>query len=328
MRLRKHDLSNGMKPLTLGGMKPSFLCGLAVCIALVSFTAAAAEKETSSPSAPAIPVLQKIKEQGDGAEKGGALEFDHVGKEFGADMWLVSGDKVMQTIYVLPSGAAIVGGVLVSPDGKEISPGMHQEFARKNKARVDTIVNRVKTSIETAAKKEKTTPDAAKTNPPITSETVWERMSSLGIVHFGADKEVPVIYLVIDPTQDVSQQAFAKLDGFAAEKKIDLRVVPISLHSPEAILRLAVLLGEAAPQESLRSLMTEKNIEESKMSEKGPPPNPQGAMKLKNNADFVDALKINTLPSLFYRRSSADPVRAVKGEPKNWSIIFNELGLQ
>ncbi len=285
-----------------------------------------------APNAANVPVLQKIREQGGGVP----MEFDYIAKEQDADVWLISGDKIMQMIYILPSGAAVIGGTLISPQGVELSTILQKKFADENRDRAAQILNRVRTSMqeedkksaavvpdtEIAAKPQNAETEKPVAKPAVSGAMVWDSMAKLGVVHYGADKDAPVLYLVMDPLDPASQQAFKTLEPFADKKLLDLRVVPISLASTATIMQVALVLGDKDAAAKLKLMIEGTDIMPKE------PPKPEGGLLLKNNADFVIAMKLNALPSIFYRRSETDPIRAVKGSPKDWAPIFTELGLK
>ena len=272
----------------------------------------------AEPTMEQFPVLQKIKD-----EAKGALSFDYVGRESDADVWLVSGDKVMQMVHVLPSGSAIVGGVLVSSEGKELSTGLQKKFADAHRERAAEILANVRKSMGAdAATVAPLSAEEVKTKAAATSNLIWSRMPTLGLIRYGADKDAPILYLVMDPTEAPSQEAFKKVEQFAIDKKLDLRVVPISLTSAESVMPIATAMGASDPATALKEVM------DGKKPAADEPPNPQGVAALKNNADFSQALHLDKVPAVFYRKSEKDPIRVIKGAPKDWSSVFKELGLE
>jgi len=316
-------------------MKKHLLYVLAFCSVLSP--AFAQDKASDSvvrvatPNGEDVPVLKKI---GDLAGEKAHVEYDYLGTKYGADVWLLSGEKVMEMIQVLPSGAAIMGGTFVSPEGEDVGQAIQKDFAAQNPARAQKILERVRASLnkdgappppDQANEPATTAPAAEKSKTPdaaATAEMIWSHMDKLGLVRYGAEKDAPIVYLVIDPTQEPSVEAFKKLEPFADAKKIDLRVVPITLTSEKALMDIAMILPDKTSPQELKDLMAGKHP----LSKA--PPNPDGGLLLKNTADFVEAMRLNTLPSLFYRPSATGPIRAVKGMPKDWDPILKELGIE
>ena len=286
-----------------------------------SAVVAASETPSETPKAENVPVLMKIKEI---SGKDRKIEYDYMGKQYGADIWLVSGTHVIQMIEVLPSGAAIIGGTFVSPEGQELGGALQKNFADTHHDRAQEILKQVRESLDKAPKAAvesgKPAPAAA-----ITGAEVWNTMPKLGYVQYGSDdKALPVVYMVMDPAEPASKDAFAKLDAFAEAKKLNLRVVPITLTSTDTIMVLSNILAGSDQPKALKDFINGKRPAASAHE----PPKPEGGLLLKNNADFVEVMKLDKLPSLFYRKSDADPIRAVKGTPKDWPAILKELGLE
>lgn len=279
-----------------------------------------------APQAEKIPVLKKI---GEMAGKKSDVEYDYLGKEFDADVWLISGDTLMEMVHVLPSGAAIMGGTFVSPEGKELGSVLQKKFAAENPERAQQILTRVRASIEknntqtgqSPAPQAETSQEFPK-DAAATAEMIWSHMDKLGLVRYGAEKDAPVVYLVLDPTQPDSIDAFKKLEPFAEAKKIDLRAVPISFSSEQVLMNVALILPHKEAPRLLKALMNGRSFASKE------PPNPDGGLLLKNTADFVEAMRLNVLPSLFYRHSPAEPIRAVKGPPKDWTPILKDLSIE
>lgn len=309
-------------------MKHSAARMLLGSVFLVTAFAAHAQDAVKSPDPKTIPVLEKIKSQGQD------LAYDYIGSNAGIEAWLISGDKVMQMVYVLPSGAAIVGGTLVSQDGKELSSVLQRDFAEKHRDRATAILDKVKASIgETGAalpadpvkpvmagQEAAPTDHAAAKQAPM--DMLWSKMQELGTVRFGATENAPIVYAVLDPVQAESKQAWKVLSEWAETNRIDLRIVPISLDKHEAALGSALVLSDADPVKTWRAWMAGTTPVQTKQA----PANPDGVLRLKINADFVQALTLTT-PSLLYRRDQTSPIRVVKGAPKNWDTVKGELGI-
>ena len=287
--------------------------------------ASASLARVQAPKVDDFPVLKKIAAM---ADKNAGVEYDYLGKESDVEIWLISGDRIMEMVHVLPSGAAIMGGTFISSDGKELSSAIQKKFAADHPDRAQKIIARVRASMgkdDVAQVPQQNQPQAttpAPTDKVGTAEMIWAHMDKLGLVRYGADKDAPVVYLVIDPTQAASVEAFKKLEPFAENKKIDLRVVPIAISSEQALMDIALILPRQSAAQDLKDLM------EGKRPVSKEPPNPDGGLLLKNTADFVEAMRLNALPSLFYRHSISEPIRAVKGPPKDWAPVLKELDVE
>ncbi len=288
---------------------------LILMMALV-FPALAQEKGKVNPNAPdpeKIPVLQKIKEQGEN------LAYDYLGRRFGTDTWLITGPGVMQVIYTVPNGvAAVVGGVLVGPDGQEISTAMQREFTEANPERAQKLLEQARQSVDTASAE---TPGPK----PSPSETIWTQLAQLGLITYAArdiDAPVPIVYAVLDPDQAESGETFLRLLPLAESGRIVLHVVPLLTRRADRLLDMAHILSspEDAPALWQKAVAQESfNIPQTV--------DPKGAEALNANASFAAGLKLYTVPFLFYRIPEAEGwsrVRAVKGMPKDWETLLKE----
>lgn len=267
-----------------------------------------------------IPVLQTI------ASTAKDVSFEYLGKAEAADLWLVTGKRIMQTVYVLPNGQAIVGGLLVDAQGNEISTRMQQEFARANPDRAGRALALAQgetpppAAASQAAPTEQAAPAAATppAMPPPSTDALWDELYRLGLIAVGKNAQAPLLYAALDPAQDESKKAYAKLKPLADKGVIALRIIPMSNEVP---LQVAQVLGSMDPASSWDKLIAGK-------MKPGGMPNADGAARLKSNNDFAQKLHIQSAPFFLYRQIDNNAVRAVKGLPKDWSAMEGELGLK
>jgi hypothetical protein len=269
----------------------------------------------SGPNPEKMAVLKKIKEQGEN------LEYHYLGRRFGMDAWLITGKGVMQIVHTAPNGlSAVVGGVLVGPDGQEISSAMQREFTEKNPELAQKL-------LETAREKPDNAPAEAAA-PQNKSDQVWNDLSKLGLVTYAVtdiDAPVPIVYAMLDPEQEESKIAFRKLLPLAEEGKIVLHAVPLATTSGAALAPIAAVLA------------AKDSVDQWKKFLGGTPPqmpdtiDPMGAEKLNANVTFAQGLKLKGVPFFFYRKPEAGgwgKVQVLKGMPKNWEIFLKSIEIQ
>jgi hypothetical protein len=113
-----------------------------------------------------IPALQKIKEQGKD------FSFEYLGSRNGMDTWLVHGSGVMQMVYMPANGdAAVIGGLLIGPDGKEIGTELQQQFVSKHPEKAKEILLQARTGQEVAQKE--TAPPSSKAQDLWRVWSIW-----------------------------------------------------------------------------------------------------------------------------------------------------------
>jgi len=290
---------------------------LVLMVLIAALPAAAQEKKAKNPNAPdpdKIPVLQKIKEQGPD------LSYDYLGRRFGTDAWLITGKGVMQIVYTTPKGvSAVVGGVLIGPDGQEVSTTMQREFTEQNPERAQALLEQARQGMESVA------PAAA---PESKSEAVWTNLSKLGLVTFAVKEikaPVPIVYAVLDPDQAESREMFARLLPLAENGRLVLHVVPLLTKRADRLLDVAQVLAAENGTELWKKMIADEAIEVPETVD------PKGAEGLNANVTFAKGMKLYRLPFLFYRIPSAEgwgKVRALNGVPADWEKLLKELEIQ
>jgi len=286
---------------------------LSILMLALAFPALADAKKTPNANAPdpsAMPVLEKLKATGDG------LSYDYLGRRFGTDAWLITGKGVMQIVYTVPGGvSAVVGGVLVGPDGQEVSSAMQREFTEQNPERAKEMLLAAQQSVDKPA------PAPAKPK----SESVWARLGGLGFVTYAAadiDTPVPVVYALLDPDEADSKQMFARLLPLAERGAIALNVVPLLTRRADRLLDVAYVLASADAPEEWKTLIADAALDMPQTID------PKGAEALNANVSFAQDMKIYSVPFLFYRVPDAQGwgrVRALKGLPKDWDGFIGDL---
>lgn len=271
------------------------------------------------------PVLEKLR----GTDA--ALAYDYLGKKYGLDAWLLSGPELMQIVYVLPeSKSAIVGGTLVTADGKEASSELLQNFMQTNAERSAQILEAVhpKTADKDANKAaaQSTAKPAAKSGAVISpSEKFWQDLSVIGGVSFGENKESPEIFAVLDPAQTDTKMVWNLLAPLAEKGHLRVTIVPLAATSADSIMDVAYVLGASEPQQAWSELM--KGVK----PDAAETPETHGVLRMKAIVDMAQALNLRQLPLLVYRAADGQKhtgaVRVVRGAPKNWVALFTEMGL-
>jgi hypothetical protein len=292
------------------------LCVILMCV--VAFPALAQMKKTEPPPNPdKIAVLKKIRAQGQN------LDYVYLGRRFGMDAWVISGPGVMQVLYTAPGGlSAIVGGILVGPDGQEVSTAMQREFTQKNPARAQKMLEMARQVPTDAKKQAADAPLASK------SDKIWDRLAGLGLVTAVAanvSKPVPIVYMVLDPQQPGSKTAWEKISGLADRGLVVAHAVPLATQSADRLLDIAYVLGSEKRRALWDALLA------GTMSPPGETVDPKGAVAMNDNVTFARDLKIYTVPFFLYRVPGANgswgPVRAVKGLPNDWGVILSDMGI-
>lgn len=304
---------------------------IAVLAFVWSVPASAQMKKTQpAPDPNKVAVLKKIREQGKN------LEYAYLGRRFGMDAWVISGPGVMQVLYTAPDGvAAVVGGVLVGPDGQEVSTAMQREFTQKYPARAQKMLEAARSKPAEAVAQNAATGDKAASPPaadekPISrSEQIWTRLGGLGLVTAASPdvtKPVPVVYAILDPSQADSKTVWDKLSALADRGLIVVHAVPLATQTADQLLDIAHVLGGGDDRRALWDGLLAGTKPAAPQTV-----DPKGAVGLNDNVTFAQELKIFAVPFLLYRvpatASSWGPVRAVKGMPKDWSVILSDLGV-
>lgn len=288
-----------------------FFASLLISVLLVS-QAWAQEIKNVEPDPNSFPVLQKLKGED------GKLSYDYLGKSMGIDAWLLSGPDVMQVIYITPSSkGAMVGGALVDAEGKEISSGLTRKFMEQYPERAQEILVTVRKI--TPGDKDANKADQKETADPASrSEKFWQQLNQGGKIRFGAEKDAPVLFALLDPAQKQSKYFWQKISPVLKSKKITLYILPIGLTSADSILEIANILGSANPQEGwLKAMKGQSTVTQTT-------PESNGVLGMKANVEIAQSIHLRQVPLLVYR-GKQDKIRLVSGQPKNWQDFLDEL---
>jgi hypothetical protein len=289
-------------------------------------------KDEMEPNPDSIPVLKKIK----GAKED--LTYDYLGKKLGMDAWLLSGPDVMQIVYTHKDlDGAMLGGVLIGPDAKEVSSTLTKEFMARYPKRAQEIIVAVRSHQAKVAADAKNSPVyAAKNTAAVTdekpadaapagaanspSEKLWARLQSTGQITFGNNESTPVIYAILDPAQKETKVVWAALGPLAKDNKVTLHVVPLGLTTADSIMEIATVLGSKDPSASWEKVMKGDTV----IGET--PPDTSGVLGMKNNVDLAQSLSLRQLPFMVYREAGGK-IRILRGVPKQWDEFLKEINV-
>ena len=274
-------------------------------------TAPEAIEKNIEPNPDDFPVLKKLQ----GTSK--KTSYDYLGKRFNMDAWLLSGPDLMQVVYINPtSEGALVGGALIGPDGKEVSSELTHQFMEQYPERAQEILITVR---KLNKKEVAALPETPATNSP--SEILWQRLQQSGKIRFGAKKDAPVLFAILDPIQPASKKFWAKVKPLLDQQKITLYVLPLGMTSADSLLEIATTLGSKDPAGDWEKLMRGETTVRSE------PPENSGALGMKANVELAQSLKLQDVPFLVYR-GKTDKIRIVRGNPKNWTPLLQDLQVQ
>lgn len=283
--------------------------------------------------ADSFPVLKNLRGEDE------KLHYDYLGKEKAVHVWILSGPGIMQTIYTLPDGHAIVGGTMVSAEGKEISSDMARDFMARSPEQAEAILVRLRTAKETA---ETETPEAGSDttaaentvtteSPPAEStsvspsESLWAELGQTGYVSYGSETGVPVIYAILDPVQAESKSVWQTLSPLAKANQITLHVIPLALETGDSIMEIASVLGSDNPPEAWDKLMQGQSVIG------GDAPDGEKVMAIEATIKLAQRLNLKSLPFLIYRvpqNGEEGKVRMLNGVPKDWNKLLTEMNVQ
>jgi|ERR1700722_18021429 len=302
-----------MKLFFKTGIRP-VLAGVATLFLSASLLAAEAEKvKAHDPDPAANPVLAGI------MKTGAKLYF--LGDRGGLDGWLIYKDGQVQVAYALPdSKYALVGG-LFGPDGDSVSSEQIQTLLTNNKELNAQLAMGMQTTTAPTVPGQVPASMPQQGNQavdlPSPGERLMKDLQNAAGVDVG-DSSAPMLMMVMDPNCPHCQATWRTLHDSVANKKLQIRLVPIGVLGTDNGRAAAQLLHVADPITAW-----DKYIAGDKTQLAGTP-DPALTAAVHANEALIDSWHIEMTPYLVYRAKDGK-VKIVQGEPESAAIVLNDI---
>ncbi|MBK6896171.1 MAG: thioredoxin fold domain-containing protein [Alphaproteobacteria bacterium] len=239
--------------------------------------------------------------------EGAQIRF--LGRDEGAEGWVVIKNGVEQYFYVLPTGAFITG-IMFDKQGNALTVQQVQRLRGQGDDLLDRLAS------ETPNKPSEASPDKTKYDFKTPSEQFFYDVENSNWIAFGK-AGTPVFYSFIDPQCPHCHEMMKELKPLLDEGKAQVRLIPIGFR-PETEAQAAFLLAAPDPIELWwRNLDGDTNALPAKSEI-----NTQGVQR---NLSIMQAWKLSGTPTLIYRAKD-ESVKIIEGKPKNVQSLIGDLG--
>ncbi len=239
--------------------------------------------------------------------EGAQIRF--LGRDEGAEGWVVIKNGVEQYFYVLPTGAFITG-IMFDKQGNALTVQQVQRLRGQGDDLLDRLAS------ETPNKPSEASPDKTKYDFKTPSEQFFYDVENSNWIPFGK-AGTPVFYSFIDPQCPHCHEMMKELKPLLDEGKAQVRLIPIGFR-PETEAQAAFLLAAPDPIELWwRNLDGDTNALPAKSEI-----NTQGVQR---NLSIMQAWKLSGTPTLIYRAKD-ESVKIIEGKPKNLQSLIGDLG--
>lgn len=239
--------------------------------------------------------------------EGAQIRF--LGRDEGAEGWVVIKNGVEQYFYVLPTGAFITG-IMFDKQGNALTVQQVQRLRGQGDDLLDRLAS------ETPNKPSEASPDKTKYDFKTPSEQFFYDVENSNWIPFGK-AGTPVFYSFIDPQCPHCHEMMKELKPLLDEGKAQVRLIPIGFR-PETEAQAAFLLAAPDPIELWwRNLDGDTNALPAKSEI-----NTQGVQR---NLSIMQAWKLSGTPTLIYRAKD-ESVKIIEGKPKNVQSLIGDLG--
>lgn len=272
-----------------------------------------------------IPALRNILQSG--------AQLRYIGDEYGLKGYFVTNNNQGQLIYITPDGQASIIGALFSGDGLPISalqlarltqtgfdpsPYVNGNIAAQS-ARQTTAPAATPNASTTATANASTATTAAAQQSP--GEQLMAEANQLSWIAYGPPS-APSVLVFMDPNCDHCHNLFKELQPLAAQGKIYMRVIPVSVIDPDKS-RIDVLniLGSSDPAAAWANQI---NSGQSAPAVTQTDTRAEAAL-LSNNRTF-NRWQLNVTPYSVYRSKATGQVKVMTSKPTDMAAFLADLG--
>lgn len=257
-------------------------------------------------------------------------QINYIGSRYGMDVWIATRDSVLQLIYTTPDKQAmLINGILVGPDGTDVTTALQQEFVSKNPEQAEAMLqvvsgdqknlSQVEPSAQTPQPGTSTQVAAQK---PSKSELLWRDLADAHSVTIGPKDGVPTAYMFVDLGCSHCKDLWAKVAPAVNAKLLQVKLVPVSVLGPDSEKAAAALLGmDAAQQVKAWDNHIKGGKDATNFTQ-------AGKAALTANQQLFAHYKQNSTPILVYRSQAEQKVKMVLGTPADMNGIWADIGIQ
>lgn len=243
--------------------------------------------------------------------QGGDARF--LGRAHGMDGWLVKlGDNV-RAMYVAPDGKGVVVGLMHDENGDNLT--VRQIEALQPSGDAEPVAAQ-----EEAAAQEPGNEDAVAASPASAeaeqdpAKAAWEAAGTLAYVPIG-NADAPVIYVMFDPRCSYCALYLSDLlEGPISARKLNVRMVPVSVLGDASVRLAASLLGAPVPAEAILRHAIGRSMEL-------PEPTEENMAVVRHNSEVLSGLGLRSTPRTIYR-TPAGEYGVITGAPQNLAAFI------
>lgn len=227
-------------------------------------------------------------------------------------VYAVNGD-IFRVFYLTPDGQALIGGVLWTQDGHNVT-----------RDTIAPIKGAIPTVTITGAKKAASGQASAPLDATTLSAEQVKRVAQANVGLEGQDG-LPRLTMVIDPLCPWSIRALNTLEPFVARGQIQLALLPVSINDHEnnnASTPAATALLSAVPHEM--KAMWQKIIDLHHVADDMPRTD-EAALHLQQNMAIANAIGVPGTPTFIWR-DKAGASHVTEGLPEDVERLVRELG--
>lgn len=288
------------------------------CLGLSALPQPAWSADAKSPTIASIKPLQEW-------QKKTNTKINYVGSRHGMDLWIATRDGILQLIYTTPDKRGmLIDGVLLGPDGSDVTSALQQEFVLKNPDEAEAMLQNANgtntmQNVEPAARSPEPGTTQVAAQKPAKSELLWRDLGQAATISFGAD-DAPLAYMVVDLSCDHCKMLWDKIQPAVEAKVLQIKLLPIAILGEESEARGTALLSQGNPADAWL-VHTKGGTEPTDTTKAG-----EKAFAL--NQALAKAYRLNSTPILIYRDQSQQKVKMVLGTPNDMNTIWTDLGVK
>jgi thiol:disulfide interchange protein DsbG len=251
-----------------------------------------------------VPALRRIASNG--------AELLDIGIEHGMRGVFARKGGAFQVFYITPDGQAVIGGVMWSATGKNIT--------RQQVTPIDGAIPTVMIhTVAASSANEPATPDrlAASTIRPASAPVLHAVASA--IWGTAGKPEAPKLWVFIDPLCGFSTRAMGQLQGYVAAGRVQLAVIPISVLDYEDQGR------STTAAKAMLGMAPNAMVEAWRQNKMNGPAEPAADARLAANMAAAAAIGLRGTPTFLWRRADGTEGRS-DGLPDQLDALIASLG--